>query len=106
MRQEGRGIGLYSKIDAYDLQSKGIDTFTANEILGYKDDLRIFDDAVLMLKALSINLVDLITNNPDKVECLLSNNISINKVTPTGVYLTKENKEYLKSKVEKKTSYN
>ncbi|CDL83208.1 GTP cyclohydrolase II [Xenorhabdus szentirmaii] len=103
LRQEGRGIGLYPKIDAYDLQSKGIDTFTANEILGYEDDLRSFDDAVLMLKALNINSVDLITNNPEKVDCLTLNGVNVNEVIPTGVYVTKENREYLKSKVEKKS---
>ncbi|MDR0218275.1 MAG: GTP cyclohydrolase II RibA [Enterobacteriaceae bacterium] len=103
LRQEGRGIGLYPKIDAYDLQSKGIDTFTANEILGYKDDLRNFDDAVLILNALNIHSVDLITNNPEKVDCLLSNGIKINKVIPTGVYLTKENKKYLESKAKRKS---
>ncbi|WP_118985054.1 GTP cyclohydrolase II RibA [Photorhabdus sp. CRCIA-P01] len=102
LRQEGRGIGLYSKLDAYELQNKGIDTFTANELLGYKDDLRSFDDAVLILRALNINVVDIITNNPEKVDCLLSGGITVNQVIPTGVYITKENESYLKSKIEKK----
>lgn len=102
LRQEGRGIGLYSKLDAYDLQSRGIDTFKANEILGFKDDLRDYNDAVLMLNALNINKVELLTNNPDKVHCLKSKDIIVTKIIPTGVFLTECNKKYLQSKVDKK----
>ncbi|MCW2255802.1 GTP cyclohydrolase II [Providencia alcalifaciens] len=72
-------------------------------MLGYKDDLRSFDDAALMLKSMDIYSVNLITNNPEKVDCLLSHDIDVNDVIPTGVYITKENEEYLKSKVNKKS---
>ncbi|EBZ0493681.1 GTP cyclohydrolase II [Salmonella enterica subsp. enterica serovar Infantis] len=102
MRQEGRGIGLYSKIDAYELQIKGVDTFSANKILGFDDDLRTYDEAVAMLKSLGVTKVEIITNNPDKILCLEENGINVTKVIPTGTFTTKENINYLRSKVEKK----
>ncbi|MFP1759016.1 GTP cyclohydrolase II RibA [Lonsdalea quercina] len=102
LRQEGRGIGLYSKLDSYALQIRGVDTFKANEILGFKDDLRDYNDAVLMLKALRITNVELLTNNPDKIRSLQSKDIVVSKVIPTGVFLTECNKNYLQSKVDKK----
>lgn len=99
LRQEGRGIGFYSKLDAYELQIKGVDTFTANEMLGYKDDLREFECAVAMLNALDIERVRLITNNPEKVSALRRGGVKIDEVVPSGVYLTSENEFYLRSKV-------
>lgn len=102
LRQEGRGIGLYSKFDAYLLQTQGIDTFTANEMLGYADDLREFESAGAMLKALNIYHIDLITNNPAKVLALKNCDITIHKTLPSGVFLTVENEHYLRSKINKK----
>lgn len=102
LRQEGRGIGLYSKFDAYVLQTQGIDTFTANEMLGYADDSREFESASAMLKALDIRHIDLITNNPAKVLALQGCNITINRTLPSGVFLTVENERYLRSKINKK----
>ncbi|PAA11673.1 GTP cyclohydrolase II RibA [Pseudomonas fragi] len=102
LRQEGRGIGLYSKFDAYVLQTQGIDTFTANEMLGYADDSREFESAGAMLKALDIRHIDLITNNPAKVLALQGCNITINRTLPSGVFLTVENERYLRSKINKK----
>lgn len=102
LRQEGRGIGLYSKFEAYELQSQGIDTFTANQMLGFDDDLREFEVAGAMLKALSIYNIDLITNNPAKVTALIACNLTINKTIPSGVFLTTENEHYLRSKINKK----
>ena len=102
LRQEGRGIGLYSKFDAYLLQTQGIDTFTANEMLGYADDLREFESAGAMLKALNIYDIDLITNNPAKVLALKNCDITIHKTLPSGVFLTVENEHYLRSKINKK----
>lgn len=99
LRQEGRGIGLYSKFDAYQLQSQGIDTFTANQMLGYADDLREFDVAAAMLKALRIQTIDLITNNPAKVSALIACNVTVHKTIPSGVFLTRENEHYLRSKI-------
>lgn len=98
LRQEGRGIGLYSKFDSYALQNEGVDTFTANEMLGYKDDLRDFDCAAEMLHALTIDRIKLLTNNPLKVETLIRNGIIIQEIIPSGVHRTPENEAYLKSK--------
>lgn len=102
LRQEGRGIGLYSKIDAYALQSQGVDTFTANQLLGYADDLRTYDDAVAILKALGIESIDIITNNPDKISCMRDGGIVVNHICSTGVYLNEFNKSYLLSKAKNK----
>lgn len=102
LRQEGRGIGLYSKFDAYLLQNQGIDTFTANEMLGYADDLREFESAGAMLKALHVHHIDLITNNPAKILALENCDITINTTLPSGVFLTVENEDYLRSKINKK----
>ena len=59
LRQEGRGIGLYNKIDAYELQSQGMNTYEANNHLGFEDDLREFSEAAQMLRALGISEVRL-----------------------------------------------
>lgn len=102
LRQEGRGIGLYSKFEAYQLQADGIDTFTANQMLGYADDLREFESAAAMLQALGIQVIDLITNNPIKASSLRRCEITINRLIPSGVFLTAENEAYLRSKISKK----
>lgn len=99
LRQEGRGIGLYNKIDAYVLQHKGMNTYEANKELGFKDDLRSFDDAIKMLNALNISKVELITNNPKKISAFQNSNIDLINVRPTLVYLKKDNKKYLQTKV-------
>jgi GTP cyclohydrolase II len=98
LRQEGRGIGLYAKFDAYALQQQGIDTFTANRMLGYGEDERDFSDAASMLRALDIKSIALITNNREKVASLQRNGINVISVIPSGVYLTPENERYLRSK--------
>lgn len=66
LRQEGRGIGLYNKIDAYRLQSQGMNTYEANNHLGFDDDLRDFTEAAQMLQALGVSKIRLVTNNPKK----------------------------------------
>lgn len=77
LRQEGRGIGLGNKIKAYALQEKGVDTIEANHQLGFETDLRKYDIAAHILKDLGIHAVDLLTNNPEKVEGLLSSGIQV-----------------------------
>jgi GTP cyclohydrolase II len=69
-RQEGRGIGLMAKLQAYELQDEGLDTVEANLRLGYKPDCREFELPGEVLKLLNVTSVRLITNNPAKVEAL------------------------------------
>jgi GTP cyclohydrolase II len=98
MRDEGRGIGLNAKLDAYALQASGLDTFEANAALGLPSDCRDFAIAADMLKALGITAVRLLTNNPTKVESLLAAGISVKATIPTRVYVTPENRRYLEAK--------
>ncbi len=99
LRQEGRGIGLYNKIDAYRLQSQGLDTYQANHELGFGDDLRDFAEAAQMLKALNVTKIKLITNNPKKVRELTEYDIEIAEVSHTLAHVKDGNKSYLKAKV-------
>lgn len=99
LRQEGRGIGLYNKIDAYSLQSQGLDTYQANNELGFADDLRDFYEASQMLTALGVHKIRLITNNPKKVRELKSYGIEIEEVVNTAAHIKHGNENYLKAKV-------
>lgn len=99
LRQEGRGIGLYNKLDAYELQSQGMNTYEANNHLGFPDDLRTFEDAAEMLKALDIQRIRLITNNPKKVKEIQEHGIALEAVVGTQAHLKDGNKLYLKAKV-------
>lgn len=101
LRQEGRGIGLYNKFKAYNLQDQGHDTYEANKILGFKEDMRSFDIAAYMLRALDINEIHLFTNNNRKKAALEKEGIKINSIISTNVYLNEHNEKYLKSKKEK-----
>ncbi len=98
MRQEGRGIGLYNKIDAYKLQQEGLDTVEANKALGFKDDLRKYDVSAQMLKILGIRKIKLHTNNPQKEKGLKENGIIVTRIIPTLLFLKNENRNYLKTK--------
>lgn len=98
LRQEGRGIGLYNKIDAYELQSQGMNTYEANNHLGFGDDLRDFTEAAEMLKSLGINEIRLITNNPKKINDLESYDIKIVEVLGTKTHVKEGNESYLKTK--------
>ncbi len=99
LRQEGRGIGLYNKLDAYALQAQGYDTYEANQRLGLQDDLRDYTVAAQMLRALKISKVKLLSNNPDKINQLRSLGIEISEEVSTGVFLKPANKKYLEAKV-------
>jgi len=99
LRQEGRGIGLYNKIDAYRLQSQGMNTYEANNHLGFGDDLRDFTEAAQMLKALGIQKIRLVTNNPKKVNELREHGIDIVEVVNTAAHIKSGNESYLKAKV-------
>jgi len=100
MRQEGRGIGLYNKLEAYRLQDLGHDTFAANRALGHRDDERDYAPAAQMLQALNVIHITLITNNPDKHAQLLRHGIDVANTRPTGVFLGQHNRRYLEAKIE------
>lgn len=99
LRQEGRGIGLYNKIDAYALQDLGHDTYVANEMLSQPAEGRDFKVASEMLKALGKQTIKLLSNNPAKAKSLEENGIAVLEQKGTGVFLTKENAHYLRAKV-------
>jgi GTP cyclohydrolase II len=98
LRQEGRGIGLYAKLDAYELQDAGLDTFEANLALGYGEDDRDYTPAAQMLQALGVTSVALLTNNPAKVEQLGTLGIRVAQQVPTGVHVSAANHRYLTAK--------
>jgi len=98
LRQEGRGIGLYNKIDTYALQQQGHDTFDANALLGFADDLRDYSVAVQMLGALGVGTVDLLSNNPDKAAQLRAGGITVRTEIPTATHVRSSNEAYLVAK--------
>ncbi|MFE0439232.1 GTP cyclohydrolase II [Streptomyces nigra] len=99
LRQEGRGIGLYNKLDAYALQDEGLDTYAANAALGLPEDARDYTAAAQMLSALGIGELDLLSNNPDKADQLRDLGITVHDRVPTGVFATPANVRYLRAKV-------
>ncbi len=101
LRQEGRGIGLHAKIQAYNLQDKGMDTVDANLMLGHPDDARDYQIASTMLNTLGVKEVCLLSNNPDKVSQLASYGITVVDRLPLVVGVGDKNREYLATKVER-----
>jgi GTP cyclohydrolase II len=100
LRQEGRGIGLYAKLDAYALQDGGMDTYEANRALGHGDDERDYTAAAQMLAALDVGRVRLLTNNPDKSAQLRSLGVDVTEVVATAVHASAANVRYLQAKVD------
>ena len=99
LRQEGRGIGLYNKLDAYKLQlEQGIDTFEANIALKHQADGRSFKVAAEILSALNINKIKLLSNNPEKKNEITANGIEVIECFSTGRYKTPHNENYLEAK--------
>jgi len=98
LRQEGRGIGLYAKLDAYLLQDAGLDTYEANLALGYTEDDRDYTAAAQMLQALGLTRVALLSNNPDKAAQLGRLGVTVTQRVPTGVHLSPTNARYLATK--------
>ncbi|HEV8173160.1 MAG TPA: GTP cyclohydrolase II [Actinoplanes sp.] len=98
LRQEGRGIGLYAKLDAYALQEAGLDTYEANVALGRGEDERDYTAAAQMLLALGADRARLLSNNPDKAEQLSRRGVTITERIPTGVHVSKDNVRYLAAK--------
>jgi GTP cyclohydrolase II len=98
LRQEGRGIGLYNKLDAYALQDAGMDTYEANVALGHAEDERDYTPAAQMLAALGVDQVRLLTNNPDKAAQLKRLGVTVTEQVPTGEYRGPANAAYLAAK--------
>ena len=98
LRQEGRGIGLYDKLDAYALQDRGLDTYDANLALGHRADERDYTSAAQMLHALGANRIALLSNNPDKGAQLARLGITIARQVPTALHLNETNAAYLTAK--------
>ena len=99
LRQEGRGIGLYSKLEAYALQDTGIDTYEANLALGHAEDERSYVVAAQMLQALGVSQVALLSNNPDKARQLESCGVTVVSQVRTGVHVSAANVRYLETKM-------
>ncbi len=101
LNQEGRGIGITNKIRSYKLQEQGIDTFTANLMLGFDEDERDFSVSAAILKSLGITSIRMLTNNPNKLAALEKAGIIISQrvplISPTGVH----NHAYIDAKAKK-----
>src|SRR6476659_9487054 len=98
LRQEGRGIGLYAKLDAYALQEAGLDTYEANLALGHREDERSYLVAAQMLLALGVSRVALLSNNPDKAHQLRRFGVTVAARVATAVHLSTANARYLATK--------
>ena len=101
LRQEGRGIGLYAKLDAYRLQDLGLDTYDANLALGFEADARDYSVAAQMLGALGVGRIALLSNNPDKANQLARLGVDVVERVPTGVHVNETNAGYLSTKAER-----
>jgi GTP cyclohydrolase II len=99
--QEGRGIGLMAKLQAYELQDKGLDTVEANERLGFEADCRHYRLPVEVIKSLGVKRVRLISNNPDKVAALENAGIEVVERVPCEAEAHKYSEAYLRTKKEK-----
>ncbi len=98
LRQEGRGIGLINKLKAYNLQDLGLNTAEANTHLGFDVDARQYDCAIFMLQDLGIQQIELITNNPTKVEAMRRSPIKVVGTIPLIIPPQPESKQYLQTK--------
>jgi GTP cyclohydrolase II len=101
MRQEGRGIGLLKKLQAYNLQDQGLDTVDANIKLGHLADEREYDIAALILNSLQVHSIALITNNPQKIDEMTKLGIQVNDRIPIETHIHLDNLGYLTTKVER-----
>jgi len=101
LRQEGRGIGLLKKLQAYNLQDQGMDTVDANIHLGYLADEREYSIAASILESLQIKSIQLLTNNPKKIDDLKKLGINVQGRIPVEVIAHHDNVDYLKTKAKK-----
>lgn len=105
LRQEGRGIGLINKVKAYALQDQGLDTVEANLALGFRDDERDYAIAAHMITSLNIQSIELMTNNPRKVEQLTNNGIHVSRRLPHVIPPNRHNRFYLETKRDRSGHY-
>lgn len=98
LRQEGRGIGLGNKVRAYSLQDRGADTVDANRLLGFSDDMRTYEVAAAILDDLGVQSVELMTNNPAKIEALKLLGVRIEKRISHWGCEQKHNQGYIDAK--------
>jgi GTP cyclohydrolase II len=98
LHQEGRGIGLSQKVRAYALQESGYDTLDANCALGLPADARTYESAAIILRDLGIRSIELITNNPDKIESLLCLGIEVTGRIPVIIPANRFSAPYLETK--------
>lgn len=101
MKQEGRGIGLLNKIKAYQLQDLGLDTVEANQYLGFPDEGREYSVAARIIELLGIQSVALLTNNPDKIQKLRSEGVTVLDRIPIVIPPNPFDEGYLKTKRER-----
>lgn len=99
--QEGRGIGLMAKLQAYELQDQGLDTVEANLKLGYLADCRSYHMPVEVLKALGVRKLRLLSNNPEKVEAVEAVGIEVVERVPADVEAYESSEKYMRTKREK-----
>jgi GTP cyclohydrolase II len=98
LHQEGRGIGLGDKVRVYALQEHGYDTIEANEMLGLPVDARQYDDAIAILRDLGIHQVNLLTNNPEKIQALRAAGIVVSARTPVRTVIDPRAASYMATK--------
>lgn len=101
LKQEGRGHGLSTKIQALAYKNKGLDTFEAVRMLGVEPDIRTYTDAAYILNYLEVQSVDLLTNNPTKTESLKECGVVVSKQVPLIVKTTTGNIKHLRAKIER-----
>lgn len=107
LQQEGRGIGLANKVAAYALQDVGLDTVDANRHLGFKDDAREYDVIPSILEDMKIDSIQLMTNNPRKVERLISEGVNVERTLPMVVPAANPyNRKYLETKKDRMNHQN
>ena len=98
MKQEGRGIGLLNKIKAYRLQELGLDTVEANRYLGFPDDARAYEVTAAIIRLLGIRSIQLLTNNPDKIDKIKAAGIKVTGRIPVVIVPNEHDGQYLETK--------
>ncbi len=98
---EGRGIGLIKKLEAYNLQDRGLDTVEANLKLGFPPDLRDYGIGAQILKGIGVGKIRLMTNNPRKIVGLKGYGLEVSEIVPIKIQTNPENEKYIKAKKEK-----